>query len=184
MVNSGSPSAASSARFSSKHMFALDVACGLGTEIEIGGKRWVFSPLTLEDIGLIVRRQRAEGICAYEEGQRMYRDAHGKPAAEGRQRLNDINGLCFGVAHAQSGIDEESPQIKRLKIFLSLRRNHEEIRSEGDCDRFLEDEDTVNRLIDHIMVMTMGPISESKEGESESADPTIVRSSTISASQT
>lgn len=164
-----------------KSFWAIDVACAVGLEVDIKGKLWNFSPLSLMDLARVARRQRAEAVAAYEEGQRIYMETHGQPASDGRQRLNDLNGLCFGAVHAQMGIDIESYNVKRLKAFLSVRKNHPDIFTEEQCDVFFEDQEAAAALSYKIDLMTAGPV---KNRDGPGSDPTSVQPDTTSASAT
>lgn len=145
-------------RHSIEHLYALDVACGGGLEIEIDGKTWTLSPLTFGDSAKIMVRARSEAMRAYNEAS--------KGADIGvMQRSMDINAILFGAAPQHAFTD---PATRRYQVELSLRRGHAkepEHEIQAVLVKLFDDEETAGKLatdeiVEALTTMTHGPFTE------------------------
>lgn len=101
-------------RHSVEHLFALDVACGGGLEVEIDGKAWTFSPLSFRDARKVIVRARSDAVRAYTEG------TQGQKIGS-LQRNMDLNAILFGTAPQEALTD---PATRLYQLELSLRTTH------------------------------------------------------------
>lgn len=147
-------------KYSNEHFFAIDAALGLGFEITVEGKTWKFSALCFDDMKQLAIRARSEAMAAYQdamEGRRI----------DPRQRTMDVNGILFGTV-AQEAVDSlQSPGVRRLAVYLSLKKNHPEIKAEADVAPFFDKESFAASLVHALEVATYGPIKQDKGSDEE-----------------
>lgn len=159
-------------RHSVEHLYALDVACGAGLEVEVNGKMWTFSPLSFGNARKVIMRARSDAVRAYNDATR------GQDVPR-LQRTMDLNAILFGAA-VQDVLTDPATRLYQLE--LSLRTTHTK---ESDAeiqevlDTLCETEEGAKQLVTEeiaeiVHIMTHGPLTEAdlKPGSDGEGNPT------------
>lgn len=144
---------AESMRHSIGHLYALDVACATGIEIEVDGKTWTLSPLTFGDAAKVMAKARSEAVKAYNEASKETEIGY-------QQRNMDLNAILFGVAPQMAFTD---PATLRYQVELSLRRKHTretEAEIQAVTTKLFEDEEVAGQIVTIVHTMTHGPYTQ------------------------
>lgn len=155
-------------RHSIGHLYALDVACAMGIEVEIDRKAWTLSPLTFGDAAKVMVRARSEAMQAYNEASKHTQIDY-------MQRGMDLTALLFGTAPQMAFTD---PATQRYQVELSLRRKHAkepDAEIQKVIDVIFDDEKTALQIVTAVGTMTHGPHSEEELKTADSdgdANPT------------
>lgn len=171
-------------RHSVEHLYALDIACGGGLEVEVEGKTWTFSPLSFRNARKVIMRARSDAVRVYNEATR------GQDIAR-LQRTMDLNAILFG-ATVQDVLTDPATRLYQLE--LSLRTVHTK-ESDKEIQEVLEKlcdtEDgaalmVTDDIIEAVNIMTHGPFTEAdlKSDADGEENPTEAPSATGNVSAT
>lgn len=173
-----------SMRHSVEHLYALDVACGGGLEIEVDGKQWTFSPLSFGNARKVIMRARSDAVRTYNkatQGQDVPR----------LQRTMDLNALLFG-ATVQDVLTDPATRMYQLELSLRTVHTKETDKEIQDLlEKLCETEDgaalmVTEEIVEAVHIMTHGPFTEADlQPEKEGAEnPTEAPSAIGGASAT
>ncbi len=158
---------------SEQHLHALDIALGLGLGLTVGGVEYRFKPLRYTDMGEMIVIARSQAMTAYAMSAEELRKQH-KPIYH-RDRILDVNAIMFGQQVQDIRALLRIPACASMMLERSLRAHKPDITPE-QVRAFLDDEETITSLLEHIIEMSAGAASPEEivnAPEGESSDPTV-----------
>lgn len=144
-----------------KHIISITQALRIGCSIELAGKTYTFTALTLGDLGDIVQWQKDRQLGSY---LRVARE-QAIPRPERFRDMHDIQSRCA----REEDYDSKEPATLRRMAWYSLRHAHPDM-TEADVEELISRDDVGDLVIDIMLIQTNAPMEFDESGGS-SSDP-------------